>query len=421
MADITERIKNRKDKEEKEKKNNPSPLPETKQPQAEKEQPLPASGDKNTPDAMPAAPSQQQPTAPSQESRMVSEAPNAMEQPTTSLASAAAVPGAPPKLESNVAPDFVRMGYDEWAKQHPNTSRGEYAYALSNYRRKNGQPDLSYAEWQNIIKGNNPWETEADKKKRERREKAAFLIDGVGGLLGNIVNYVRAKNGHVAMPGFDVGKAYDRLNLLRQGQEKIANRNYQAYMDAIVRDRAEKAKKDAAAAALAAEQRKYQHAIDLEGLKQNSPYNKARIDTQAAQSEYYRTRTAGLQSDNEYKPKKQEAELKLLGARTNQANAAARRSAGTDKYVEIETPDGVMTYSPAKNGSNWIQEAYHEMLAISGKDKSPYKVNKLFGAGSEAPTDQEMYDAITRYNADQWKNQFRTGRYGEGNNAPPLD
>ena len=39
-------------------------------------------------------------------------------------------------------------------------------------------------------------------------------------------------------------------------------------------------------------------------------------------------------------------------------------------------------------------------------------------------TAQEMYDAITRYNQSQWKDQYRNGRYGGGNGSnppPPLE
>lgn len=287
MADVTDRIKKRKEKE-KEKENatgNPSPMPGTKEPEQPKEQPLPASGDVNTPDAMPAAPAPQQPTAPSQESRMVSAAPNAMAQPGTSLTNLAKVDTS---IDYDRTPEWAKMSYEDLVKIQPNVSRGQYAYALSNHRRQTGQPDLSYAEWQNIIKGNNPWETEKEKKTRERREKAAFLIDGIGGLLGNLVNYVRAKNGHVAMQGFDVGKAYDRYRQLQQGQQKLAQNNYQSYMDAIVRERAERAKNEAAAASRAQAEQKAQQdyeyrmgQLQIQMMNAKTAADKARLEAEA--------------------------------------------------------------------------------------------------------------------------------------------
>ena len=77
-------------------------------------------------------------------------------------------------IKQDNTPAWVNAGsYEELVKTNPNVSRGQYAYELSKYRRKQGQTDLTYAEWSNIINGQDPYETEADRQKRERRMKTA--------------------------------------------------------------------------------------------------------------------------------------------------------------------------------------------------------------------------------------------------------
>jgi len=50
-------------------------------------------------------------------------------------------------------------------------------------------------------------------------------------------------------------------------------------------------------------------------------------------------------------------------------------------------------------------------------------VNKAGGMfGSSTPSEQEMYEAITKYNESQWKNRYKSNRYGgSGSEKPPLE
>lgn len=179
-------------------------------------------------------------------------------------------------IKQDNTPAWVNAGsYEELVKTNPNVSRGQYAYELSKYRRSQGQPDLTYAEWSNIIKGQDPYETEADRQKRERRMKTAKILTGVGSVLGNLVNYVRAKNGHVAMNLDDGTKGYNRLERIRMGHEQLARSNAKDYLAAIAQDRAERAKQEAAAAAAKQAERNYQMKVNELEWKMNNAKTEA--------------------------------------------------------------------------------------------------------------------------------------------------
>lgn len=227
--------------------------------QQETEEPLPASGDVNTPDALPVQPMPNNPTAPVAETRPVSEAPNAMAKPEENLTGLGTGPdlSISPDLVDNT-PDWVKAGsYEELVKTNPNVSRAQYAHGVSKYRREQGQPDLSYQEWANIIRNRNPFETEAERQKREKRLRRAEILNGVGSVLGNLVNYVRARNGNVAMNLSDGTEGYNRIERIRQGQEQLGRIYAKDYMGAIAQDRAERAKEAAAAASAAQRERDY--------------------------------------------------------------------------------------------------------------------------------------------------------------------
>ena len=193
---------------------------------------------------------------------------------TGELTAAAQVPDL--SIKQDNTPAWVNAGsYEELVKTNPNVSRGQYAYELSKYRRSQGQPDLTYAEWSNIIKGHDPYETEADRQKRERRMKTAKILTGVGSVLGNLVNYVRAKNGHVAMNLDDGTKGYNRLERIRMGHEQLARSNAKDYLAAIAQDRAERAKQEAAAAAAKQAERNYQMKVNELEWKMNNAKTEA--------------------------------------------------------------------------------------------------------------------------------------------------
>lgn len=322
-------------------------------------------------------------------------------------------------IKQDNTPAWVNAGsYEELVKTNPNVSRGQYAYELSKYRRSQGQPDLSYAEWSNILKGKDPYETEADRKKRERRMKTAKILTGVGSVLGNLVNYVRAKNGHVAMNLDDGTQGYNRLERIRMGQEQLARSNAKDYLAAIAQDRAERAKQEAAAAAAKQAERNYQMKVNELEWKMNN-----------AKTEAERKKAADDLAAQKFAWQKQKDEATLKETqRHNKASEATARArvektgSGNKKYLELKTGTGTKRYTPDEYGSNWIHTAYQDMLKEPGGSK--FAVTKYGGimGGSSVPSDQEMYDAITKYNDSLWKNQYRSNRYGGGNEEkPPLE
>lgn len=317
------------------------------------------------------------------------------------------------------APAWVNAGsYEELVKTNPNVSRGQYAYELSKYRRSQGQPDLSYAEWSNILKGQDPYETEADRQKRERRMKTAKILTGVGSVLGNLVNYVRAKNGHVAMNLDDGTQGYNRLERIRMGHEQLARSNAKDYLAAIAQDRAERAKQEAAAAAAKQAERNYQMKVNELEWKMNN-----------AKTEAERKKAADDLAAQKFAWQKQKDEATLKETqRHNKASEATARAraertgSGNKKYLELKTGTGTKRYTPDEYGSNWIHKAYQDMLKEpGGKDFAVTKYGGFMG-GSSVPSDQEMYEAITKYNDSLWKDQYKSSRYG-GNKEekPPLE
>lgn len=322
-------------------------------------------------------------------------------------------------IKQDNTPAWVNAGsYEELVKTNPNVSRGQYAYELSKYRRSQGQPDLSYAEWSNILKGHDPYETEADRQKRERRMKTAKILTGVGSVLGNLVNYVRAKNGHVAMNLDDGTKGYNRLERIRMGQKQLARSNAKDYLAAIAQDRAERAKQEAAAAAAKQAERNYQMKVNELEWKMNN-----------AKTEAERKKAADELAAQKFAWQKQKDEATLKETqRHNKASEATARArvertgSGNKKYLELKTGTGTKRYTPDEYGSNWIHKAYQDMLKEpGGKDFAVTKYGGFMG-GSSVPSDQEMYEAITKYNESQWKNQYKSNRYG-GNKEekPPLE
>lgn len=322
-------------------------------------------------------------------------------------------------IKQDNTPAWVNAGsYEELVKTNPNVSRGQYAYELSKYRRSQGQPDLTYAEWSNIIKGQDPYETEADRQKRERRMKTAKILTGVGSVLGNLVNYVRAKNGHVAMNLDDGTQGYNRLERIRMGHEQLGRSNAKDYLAAIAQDRAERAKQEAAAAAAKQAERNYQMKVDELEWKMNN-----------AKTEAERKKAADELAAQKFAWQKQKDEATLKETqRHNKASEATARArversgSGNKKYLELKTGTGTKRYTPDEYGSNWIHKAYQDMLKEpGGKDFAVTKYGGFMG-GSSVPSEQEMYEAITKYNESQWKNQYKSSRYrGKSEEKPPLE
>lgn len=330
--------------------------------------------------------------------------------------------GAPSSLATNssksssipsasATPSWINAGsYEAAAKQDPNISRGQYAYEVSKYRREQGQPDMSYTEWANIIKGQDPYETEAERQKREKNMRIARNINAVGSFLNALVNYNRVKNGSVGYTPDKGTDTYNRLERIRAGQQALAQSRAKDYLGAMAQDRAERAKAEAAAAAAAKAQRDYELKIsELEWKKEN------------AKTEAERKAAADALAKEKFEEAKRHNKAMEYNAQIRAQNGGS--GSGTKKYLELQTSKGMKRYTPDENGSNWIHQAYQDMLKEPGGEK--YKVKKFNGiyGGSSVPSDQEMMDAISRYNDAQWANQYKSNRYGgsKKEEKPPLE
>ena len=438
---ILERARKRREKKQQE----PSAMPESSKPQASAEQPLPATGDLNTPDSMPMQPSAQSPTAAPVEARVINDTPNPTAAPSTTLTSTAASPDL--TISRDNTPEWVKAGsYEDLVKINPNVSRTQYAYNLAKYRREQGQPDMTYQEWANILKNQDPYETEAERQKREKRLRRAEILNGVGAVLGNLVNYVRTRNGNVAMNLDDGTQGYNRLDRLRQGREQLARSNAKDYLGIIAQDRAERAKEASAAAAAAQRERDYR-------FKEAE----LKVKIENARSDRERKAAADELARMKFKHQKETDAAKLKETqRHNQAQEAvswhrAKNGGGNNKYLELETSEGKKRYTPGEHGTNWVHKAYQDMLkAVEkeahsrygdktetriGSDGKEYKVKladehvKKFKIekngggmfGSSTPSEQEMYEAITKYNESQWTNRNKTDRYKQKQDVSKED
>lgn len=301
------------------------------------------------------------------------------------------------------APSWVTAGsYEEAAKTDPNISRAQYAYEVSKHRREQGLPDLSYAEWGNIVKGHDPYETEADRQKREKNMRMAKNINAIGSFINALVNYNRVKRGSVGYTPDKGTDTYNRLERMRMNQEQLARSNAKDYLGYITMDRAERAKAQATAAAAAQAKQNYELKVqELEWKKENA---KTEAERKKAADELAKMNFEETQRHN----KEMEKTARIRANKTGDGS-------GTKKYLELKTGNGTRRYTPEEYGNNWIHKAYQDML--KEEEGKNYEVRTLWG---NSPTEQQMYEAITKYNDSREKNQYRTGRYGGGSKAKPV-
>lgn len=301
-------------------------------------------------------------------------------------------------------PSWVTAGsYEEAAKADPNISRAQYAYELSKHRREQGLPDLSYSEWGNIVKGHDPYETAAERQKREKNMRLAQNINAIGSFINALVNYNRVKRGSVGYTPDKGADTYNRLERIRLNQQQLARSNAKDYLGYISMDRAERAKAEAAAAAKAQAQQNYNLKMqELEWKRENA---KTEAERKKAADELAKMKFEETQRHN----KEMEKTARI------RANRAGTGGSGTKKYLELQTGNGIKRYTPDEHGNNWIHKAYQDML--KEEEGKNYEVETLWG---NPPTEQQMYEAITKYNDSREKNQYITGRYGGGSKAKPV-
>lgn len=340
---------------------------------------------------------------------------------TGELTTAAPKPDLAPKLETQTytPPSWVTAGsYEEAVKSTPKLSRADYIHGVSKYRREQGLPDLSLGEVTGMLKGHDPYETEEQRLKREKNLKLASQINAIGTFLNALVNYNRVKGGHVSYTPDKGTETYNRLERIRMGHEQLARSNAKDYLAAIAQDRAERAKQEAAAAAAKQAERNYQMKVNELEWKMNN-----------AKTEAERKKAADDLAAQKFAWQKQKDEATLKETqRHNKASETTARArversgSGNKKYLELKTGTGTKRYTPDEYGSNWIHKAYQDMLKEpGGKDFAVTKYGGFMG-GSSVPSEQEMYEAITKYNESQWKNQYKSSRYrGKSEEKPPLE
>lgn len=287
---------------------------------------------------------------------------------------------------------WQEMSAQEAYAAHPQLSPAAYLSGVASYRKKKGQEGLSYTELAKALRGRDPLQSEEDRINAERRLRAAESINAVGSVLANLVNVVRTRRGNPSMNLSGAGReGQARIDRIRQYRDNLSRQNYQDYIGAIARDRAEQAR------------------IELNQAKQKQFYDK--LDHDAAQKELerqfkidYSLLSQGQKEKLEsIKDKHRRGQISLSKALElkNRITTESRK----EQFIDVPSRDGRTSkrYSQKENGNNWITTAYKDVLEMTGGDNSPYKVKKesgFYGSGSTTPTNQEMYESISKYAAE---------------------
>lgn len=300
--------------------------------------------------------------------------------------------------------DWNSLGsYEEAAKVDPTLTRAGWMHEHAKWRTENNMPEMSYTELVRGMGMGDPYKTKAEEEAEQKKVKRASVLNALGDVFLNLWNVGRTQAGNPAMEFTGVGeRGRARVEQMRQGYDKLAKQNYNAYMEAYVRDKAARdaiaAEKRKAEATATLEATKHKNALELEGVKAGNK--------QTAQEQ------------------KQEDQKELIELR-GQVNAKKATSSGgtggskSNNYLEVVGSDGKKRrYSQRDNGANWVNQAYRDMLAASGGDKSPYRITDALGNEGTLTT-QKMYDAVTRYNdAVEATNELSQYKRGGGGAAP---
>ena len=264
--------------------------------------------------------------------------------------------------------DWRTMDYDKASKVNPNMSRSQYISEVAKYRQEKNLDPMSYDEVFQALGGKNPYMTPEEEKKREKRMKAATYVDAIGGVLANLVNYVRTTNGNPAMNLSSLGRNEQRINAIRDYYSNLDKSKYSSYLDMFNKQWAEQEARNA-------EERKFKYQLALEENKRKSPLYQRQLETEeekrktdAARREnllssttYNTAKAAGHRLTNERSPAKLEAELKNINARTAAANRSNRGSSSS-------------VSSGSKSGKG-KKEPYKSILKIGNSYSREYDLN----------------------------------------------
>lgn len=150
------------------------------------------------------------------------------------------------------------MSYQLAKTQDPALKAADWVNGTNKYRIENGKPMLSYSELYDAFGAKDPNIDDATRQKVERRIRNGERLNAIGTFLGNLVNYVRTNKGHMAMNLDNLGKEQQaRFTQLRDYNAKLDRQGYADYVEALVRDRVEKARQDALSAQQQAQRQSY--------------------------------------------------------------------------------------------------------------------------------------------------------------------
>lgn len=244
--------------------------------------------------------------------------------------------------------DWRSLDYDSAIKFNPSLSRSRYISGAAAYRKENDKPGFTDGELYTLLGGKDPFISAEQEQKNERRMKAASYVDAIGGVLANLVNYIRTTRGNPAMNLSSLSQNTARLDKLRAYHDSLARQNFGVYLDMLEKQRAQEA-------AAAQAENKFRQQIALEQLKQNSPFNLAKLNTEQEKAKTEQEKRKGIAFTNEltglkteeqritnkYLPKKFEAEISNTNAKTkNELEGTGSGKKKSPYKVRLKVDDG---------------------------------------------------------------------------------
>lgn len=211
---------------------------------------------------------------------------------------------------TKVAPDgadWRSLDYDSAVKFNPNLSRSQYISGVARYRKQYGKPGFTDDELYTLLGGKDPFISAEQEQKNERRMKAAGYVDAIGGVLANLVNYIRTTRGNPAMNLSSLSQNTARLDKLKAYHDALARQNFGVYMDMLEKQRAREAAAEQA-------ENKFRQEMALLDNKYNSPLYKSQLLTEEA-------RRKGIMVNNELTGHKVEYQKKVNEALPEKLNA----------------------------------------------------------------------------------------------------
>ena len=211
------------------------------------------------------------------------------------------------KVELRPKVDWRSLDYDSAVKFNPNLSRSQYISGAAAYRKENDKPGFTDDELYTLLGGKDPFISAEQEQKNERRMKAAGYVDAIGGVLANLVNYIRTTRGNPAMNLSSLSQNTARLDKLKAYHDALGRQNFGVYMDMLEKQRAREAAAEQA-------ENKFRQQMALLDNKYNSPLYKSQLLTEEA-------RRKGIMVNNELTGHKVEYQKKVNEALPEKLNA----------------------------------------------------------------------------------------------------